>query len=107
MDRDNAKLLAMIGMSRRAGKLVLGFDIVADGVRTGKIPSVFYASDISPKTLKELNFLCEREGAGAVAVNATMDEIGHIAAKRAGIFAVTDEGLRRKICELANDGGKI
>ncbi|SDM86165.1 L7Ae/L30e/S12e/Gadd45 family ribosomal protein [Acetanaerobacterium elongatum] len=107
MDSDNAKLLAMIGMSRRAGKLVLGFDVVADTVRSGKVQSVFYASDISPKTLKELRFLCERESAEAVAVNATMDEIGHITAKRVGIFAVTDAGLRRKISELAECGGKI
>ena len=101
MSSDNDKLLAMIGMCKRAGKLVCGFDVVADGIRAGEYTSVFYASDISDKTLKELRFICERDGASANLVKVTMDEIGQITAKRAGIFAVTDAGLRRKISELA------
>ncbi|MFA9380819.1 MAG: L7Ae/L30e/S12e/Gadd45 family ribosomal protein [Acetanaerobacterium sp.] len=108
MNSDNERLLSMIGMSKRAGKLVAGFDTVTEGVRTGSIACVFYASDVSPKTIKELAYICNQENAATVPVPVTMDEIKRITARRAGIFAVTDAGLRRKINEMTrSDGGKI
>ncbi len=116
--RDNSRLLGMISMSKRAGKLTAGFDTVAEGVRAGSISCVFFASDISPKTLKEINYVCKQENARLIPLPVTMDDIGRLTAKRAGIIAVNDAGLRRKISELAleepaqeeqalNDGGKI
>ncbi len=104
----NDRLLSMIGMSRRAGKLTAGFDTVVEAVRTGSIRSVFYASDVSAKTVKELNYVCAQENAQTIPLPVTMDEIRRITAKRLGIFAITDAGLQRKISEMIlSDGGKI
>ncbi len=104
----NDRLLSMIGMCRRAGKLTAGFDTVVEGVRTGSITSVFYACDVSAKTVKELNYVCGQENVPTIPLPVTMDEIRSMTAKRLGIFAVTDAGLRRKISEMVlSDGGKI
>lgn len=107
-DETAAKLLGMLGMCKRAGKLTAGFDTVTEGVRMGTIRCVFYASDVSEKTVKELRYVCEQEGAEVIALPVTMDEIGKAAAKRSGVLAVTDAGLRRKISGMIlSDGGKI
>ncbi len=104
----NERLLAMIGMSKRAGKLTAGFDTVTEGVRMGTINQVFYASDVSAKTVKELEYICNQENATVTALPVTMDEIKRITAKRSGVFAITDAGLRRKISEMIlSDGGKV
>ncbi len=107
-NESSTRILAMIGMSKRAGKFTAGFDTVTESVRMGDIPCVFYASDVSAKTVKELNYICGRENAQAIPLPVTMDEIKRITAKRSGVFAITDAGLRRKISEMTlSDGGKI
>ena len=44
----------------KAGKTVKGFDSSMDAVKEGKAFCVLTASDASPKTVKEVDFVCER-----------------------------------------------
>ncbi len=45
---DKAKLLSLLGLARRAGRVVCGFDAVAQLVAKGKRPLVIVATDASP-----------------------------------------------------------
>jgi len=89
----NDKLLSTLGLCRKAGKLVWGFDATAQAVAGGKAKLVLLARDLSPKSAKEIRFLCEKHKMKAVDIPVSMDEIWYRLGKRAGILAVTDQGL--------------
>jgi ribosomal protein L7Ae-like RNA K-turn-binding protein len=91
---DNGKL-GLISMCRRAGKLVMGMDMVKDACNTGEARAVFTASDFSPKSLKEVKFACARNGVKLYALGITMDEIGNGIGKRTGVLAMTDAGFAK------------
>ncbi|MBE6778443.1 MAG: ribosomal L7Ae/L30e/S12e/Gadd45 family protein [Ruminococcaceae bacterium] len=50
------KILGLLGIARRAGHTVIGFDAVKAALLTGKAQLVLLAADCSPKTEKELRF---------------------------------------------------
>ena len=52
----NKQLLSLLGLMRRAGKLSLGFDAAAESAESGESCMILTTADISPKTLKELNY---------------------------------------------------
>lgn len=48
MTREGEKLLGLLGLARRAGRLAIGFRAVETLVRRGENPLIVYASDIGP-----------------------------------------------------------
>jgi len=94
------RLLSTLGLCRRAGKLIWGFDAVAQAVAADKARLVLFARDISPKSAKEMRYLCEKKKIIPHTAPVTMDEIWFRVGKRAGILAVADQGLSHKITEL-------
>ncbi|MBO6301116.1 MAG: ribosomal L7Ae/L30e/S12e/Gadd45 family protein [Ruminiclostridium sp.] len=87
--------LATIGLCRRAGKLVLGFDAVVAEIKSPKktVSGVLLASDLSEKTKKEVRYECEKAGTAVDEIPETLDELKRITGKRAGVIAVLDDGL--------------
>ncbi|MBO6231630.1 MAG: ribosomal L7Ae/L30e/S12e/Gadd45 family protein [Ruminiclostridium sp.] len=87
--------LSTLGLCRRAGKLIMGFDAVAEEVRSPgtKVKGVLLASDLSEKTKKEVRFECGRAEITVTEIPETLDELKEITGKRAGVIAVLDEGL--------------
>ena len=51
---DEAKFLSIIGLCRKAGKLVLGADCTCDAVRSGRSRLAVIASDASDNTKKKV-----------------------------------------------------
>lgn len=82
-----------LGLCRKAGALIIGFDAVAEVLKKGKAAGVLTASDVSDKTLKEIKFHAERYKVQVLPLPAVMDELKSVTGKRAGILAITDEGL--------------
>lgn len=87
--------LGLISICRKAGKLVMGMDMVKDACNTGTAKAVFAASDFSPKSLKEVKFACARNGVKLYSLGLTMDEIGAGLGKRTGALAMTDGGFAK------------
>ena len=56
---ENTPLLGALGLCRKAGKLVMGFDAVAESVMKGKAFLVLTAADVSPRTARKTNEFCE------------------------------------------------
>ena len=80
-------------LCRRAGKLIIGFDAVVTEMRGKTAGGVGLASDVSPKTEKELLFHGQQNGIEVIKAGFTMDEAKSATGKRAGVFFVADEGL--------------
>ena len=63
----------IITMSRRAGDLVMGMDMVKGACADGSAKGVFVTTDISAKSLKEVRFSCAKAGADIIAPSDMMD----------------------------------
>lgn len=89
------KLLGLLGISRRAGHALVGFDAAADSIRKGSAHAVVLASDVSQKTAKEIRFAAQNKPVAVVSVCADMVQIGRALGyqKPIGVVAVDDPGL--------------
>ncbi len=91
--------MTTLGLCRRAGKLVIGFDAVLEELASpkSKAAGIILAEDVSPKTEKEIHFAAEKYGSEVLKAPFTMDEALEAIGKRAGIFLVLDKGLYSSI----------
>ncbi len=87
------KTLTAIGLSKRAGKLITGFEAVCEGLSGKGFCGVILAADISEKTEKEICFFAGKYNRSVVKADFTMDESLSAVGKRTGVFLINDEGL--------------
>lgn len=85
----------LLSMCRKAGKLVMGMDMVKDACSLGNAKAVFTATDLSARSLKEVRYTCARYEVKLYALGMTMDEVSMSIGKRTGILAMTDAGFAR------------
>ena len=89
------KLLSLMGLCRRAGKLSVGHDAVFDAVRKGRAKAVILTSDASPRHARELE-VASFPGR-AITAAFTMEQAGLATGKRSCVFSVDDEGFANAI----------
>ncbi len=93
----NDVFLSSLGLARRAGKLVFGFETVKTAMQKGEVEIVFSAKDISDKTAKELSFLCIKMETEHIKTAYDMKTLGASIGKLTGIIAITDDGLAQML----------
>lgn len=91
------KVLLLLGLARRAGKLEAGFDVCISAAKENKAFLLLAAQDVSDKTFKNLRYEAERVGIAAVRIQSLMSETGKACGVRAGVLAVTDRGFANAI----------
>ena len=102
----DSSLLRTMSLCKRAGRLILGFDMVKQAVMDGRAQLVVTASDLSDKTLKEIGRICEEWEAPVRQVPSTMDQLWMELNKRVGVAAIADQGFADKLEKLLDfDGG--
>ena len=96
------KFFNLFTICEKSGNLVKGFDISKEAVTGGKAACVLVTSDVSPKTMKEVNFMC-RNFPGIPVVNLPfgMDDIKNSIGRKTGVMAVCDKGFAEKLTEYA------
>ena len=87
------KVLSLLGLARRAGRLEAGFDACRESARAGKAALLVAAGDVSEKTFKNLRYEAQRAGIEAVRLQTAMEELGRACGVRAGVVAVADKGF--------------
>ena len=85
------KTLNLMGLARRAGKLLIGSDAVCGSVKKKKTKLVFLTSDAAPAHVRKLAGL-GYEGT-TLHLPYTMKQVGEAVGKYACIFALEDEGF--------------
>ncbi len=93
--------LSTLSLARRAGKLILGFDKVKEEMEAGHVEGLFYSSDLSEKSRKELCFIAQKHQLEPMMLDITMDEMLHACGKRSGVIALADKGFAKKIASYA------
>lgn len=97
----NDRLLSLLGLCRRAGRLVIGADPVKEAIDTHKALLVICASDISQNTEKKIRVVVEAEGNVEYhIINRTKDELSFSLGKTCAVLAVIDKGFADKLSEL-------
>ncbi len=105
-----SNISGLLSICRKAGKLVMGFDPMKEALAGGKACAVIIASDISPKTEKEVRFFSDKKNIPVAVTSMTLDEIHFVIGKKAGILTVCDKGFAEKalaLCESENTDKSI
>ncbi|MCH5199091.1 MAG: ribosomal L7Ae/L30e/S12e/Gadd45 family protein [Oscillospiraceae bacterium] len=92
------KLFSMLGLARRAGKLLNGRDAVMGSVKKKKAELVLLTADASPRHKQELEAL--NFNGKTIELPYNMDDIAFYLGKRSCIFALEDKNLSAAIDKL-------
>ena len=98
------KLIETLTFCKRIGALELGFDQVRQALDSGRARLVLLAGDLSPKTEKELLFLCGRAGVPVEKTGLRQDEYWYLIGKRTGVIGVTHPVFAEKLRSVIESG---
>ena len=89
----------MIGFAMRAGKLVIGTELICRAKTNGNVKLVAVAKDASAATKKKLFAKSGFYSISAIEVDLDTDSLGELLGKTyaPAAIAVTDEGFAREI----------
>lgn len=96
----NHKLLSLLGLARRAGKLEAGFDAAAISAREKKACLLLASRDISDKTYHNLCYEAERANIPVSRLDFDRETVGNACGTKAGVLAVTDPGFGKALMKL-------
>lgn len=96
----NDQLLSLLGLMRRAGKLALGFDAAVASGQCGQAKLILTASDISPKSAKELEFALSDTAAHVERTKYTQQDFAEAIGRAVKIIAIEDSGFAKKAKSL-------
>ena len=102
-ERSCEKLMGLMGLAAKAGKLIYGAPMVCDAMRYGqRIFYVFRARGTSDNTKKRIDDKCKFYNVRLVDVELDMAEFAHRLGKSGelAVVALTDEGFAKGIEKL-------
>lgn len=96
------QLANLIGLSKRAGKVITGEDLVTKAIQNGRARLIFIASDASSNLFKKITdkvsyyevTLCQE---------FSENELSQAIGQNRKVIAVTDDGFVKKMESLMND----
>lgn len=93
------KVLSLLGLARRAGKLSMGHDSVKKDLLQRRAKLVIFTADASDRLKSEINFLIEKNKikVDVMELGATMNDMQFSVGKAVAVFAVTDENFANGI----------
>ncbi len=93
------KLTGLLGICRRAGHLIVGFDAVKDLISANKAKIVLTAADLSEKTAKELHFQLKERRIPLFTLSADKEALAAALGfqKPIGVVATDDSGFAAAI----------
>lgn len=97
----NDKLLSLLGIAKRAGRLSIGFDAAAASMKKGESAVVVLSQELSDRSKRTISALAEQYGVECIYSGCSMEETGHaLGRKQTGIVSVNDNGFALKITAL-------
>ena len=92
----------MLGFAMRAGKIIVGTDLVCRAMPSGRVKLAVISHEASDSTKKKLTTKCEFYGVRSIVADIEIDELARIMGKSCAVVAVavTDEAFAREIIKL-------
>lgn len=99
------RILRLLGLCRRAGKLISGQDTVIAAVQSEKAALALLSSDASERTKKQLRDKCTFHGVPLVSLTVDGGALGKATGKAGTLssLAVTDRGFASSILKMAEE----
>ena len=97
-----AKTLGMLGLVKKAGKLIIGTDRVTDTVRSNTPGLTLIASDASDNTKKRAINCCDYYKAEYQIIDVTAEELAHAIGRsnNISVIFITDKNFTAVLKEL-------
>lgn len=98
----NQKIISMLGLARRAGKLFMGHDAVNKALIEKRVKLLLFCNDVSPRLIKEFEKTIQLHAVDVkiAKTDISMDEIYYGIGRKAGVLALDDENFASKIISL-------
>lgn len=103
----NERLLSLLGLARRAGKVSLGFAPVCDSAAKGKAILVLYTEDVSEGSLKKLTKSISAAGVEMAELPCDMERLSFAIGKSVRIVSLNDAGFAKKAKLLLEAVGEV
>ena len=98
----NNRLLSLLGMARRCGKMSAGFDAVCDAVKAGQSSVILISSDIAPRSERNIQYAVQNTGVRVVKVQEDKALLGHaMGLAPTAIVSLNEKGFAAKALQLA------
>jgi ribosomal protein L7Ae-like RNA K-turn-binding protein len=98
-----SRLLGLLGLGLRGGRLVIGVDAVRAALRRGGCPLVVVASDASPRALEKVVRLARGAGVDLVTGPAAVRIGAQLGRPPVMVVGVRDPALARGLREAAGE----
>lgn len=99
----NDRILGLLGLCRRAGKLTAGNDAVIDDVKNNRSKIVIITEDISKNTEKKMMLACHRLNVKILKLNRSQQELSNAIGKYCTVISVSDSGFAKKLFRLIQE----
>lgn len=105
----NDRILSMLGICKRAGKLITGADTTIDSIRKNKAKLVIFANDLSKNSRSSVEAVAAEHGVKTLTLNRSKEETGFALGKLCGVMTTEDKGFADKLKELIENelGGEL
>lgn len=105
----NDKILSLLGICRRAGKLTIGADPSKDSIQNHKAKLIIFASDFSKGSSKSVLQAAHQYCVRTLTLNRSKNEVSAAVGKLCGVMAVEDKGFADKLETLIENesGGEL
>ncbi len=103
------KFLSLLGICRRAGRLVIGADSSIDSIHKNKAKLIIFASDFSPNSSAPVIEAANKCNVRALTINRNKEELSLAVGKLCGVLTVEDNGFANKLNQLieSEQGGEL
>lgn len=93
---ETKRITGLLGICRRAGRLLIGHDAVKESIVKEKAVLVIIASDASERLCREMGRLTDGKNIKVLSVPLSSDDFYSGIGKKASVFSITDEGFANK-----------
>lgn len=96
----NSKFIQFLGLCKRAGKLLEGYNKCEDGIKHKKVRLVMISSSVSVNTQEKFTRLCEQNSI-TIIKDFERDEIQKIIGDaEINIIGITDQNMSKELIKL-------
>lgn len=104
---NNSKLIGMLGLATKAGKITFGTEASTECINKKKAKLVIIAEDSSDKTKKNFEFLCSKNNIPLLIIE-TIDNLSRaIGNKNKAIICIKDKNFANEISKIIYGGETI
>lgn len=91
------RLLQLLGMARRAGKIAQGFDAATAAMQMQTAAMVCIAGDCAERTVRNVRRVARETDTAVMELSCTREQLGQsIGCAPTGVLVITDHGFAKK-----------